>query len=36
MKFCGMQLRCIKYFPKPYELFGGDINVKVKLSKYVQ
>ena len=28
---------CIKmsqYFPKPYELFGGDINVKVDLSSY--
>ena len=23
-----------KYFPKPYELFGGDINVKVDLSNY--
>ena len=21
-------------FPKPYELFGGDINVKVDLSNY--
>ena len=28
---------CIKmsqYFPKPYEPFGGDINVKVDLSNY--
>ena len=28
---------CIKmsqYFPKPYEAFGGDINVKVDLSNY--
>ena len=28
---------CIKmrqYFPRPYELFGGDINVKVDLSNY--
>ena len=28
---------CIKisqYFPKPYESFGGDINVKVDLSTY--
>ena len=28
---------CIKlsqYFPKPYESFGGDINVKVDLSNY--
>ena len=23
-----------KYFPKPYETFGGDINVKVDLSNY--
>ena len=23
-----------KYFPKPYKLFGGDINVKVDLSNY--
>ena len=23
-----------QYFPKPYELFGGDINVKIDLSKY--
>ena len=23
-----------EYFPKPYELFGGDINVKVDLSNY--
>ena len=23
-----------QYFPKPYELLGGDINVKVDLSKY--
>ena len=23
-----------QYFPKPYELFGGDINVKVDLSVY--
>ena len=32
-----MQLHCIKisqYFPKPYELFGGDINVKVILSNF--
>ena len=31
------QFFCIKlsqYFPKPYELFGGDINVKVDLSNY--
>ena len=24
-----------KYFPKPYEPFGGDINVKVDLSNHV-
>ena len=24
-----------QYFPKPYEPFGGDINVKVDLSKYL-
>ena len=23
-----------QYFPKPYELFGGDINVKIALSNY--
>ena len=23
-----------QYFPKPYELFGGDINVKVDLYEY--
>ena len=23
-----------QYFPKPYEQFGGDINVKVNLSNY--
>ena len=33
-----MQFHCIKliqYFPKHYEPFGGDINVKVDLSSYV-
>ena len=32
-----MKLSCIKmiqYFPKPYEPFSGDINVKVDLSNY--
>ena len=32
-----MKFSCIKmsqYFPKPYEPFGGDINVKVDLSNY--
>ena len=24
-----------KYFPKPYEPFGGESNVKVDLSNYV-
>ena len=24
----------IQYFPKPYEPFGGDINIKVDLSNY--
>ena len=24
----------IQYFPKPYKLFGGDINVKVNLLNY--
>ena len=23
-----------QYFPKPYESFGGDINIKVDLSNY--
>ena len=23
-----------QYFPRPYEAFGGDINVKVDLSNY--
>ena len=23
-----------KYFPKPYEPFGGDINITVDLSNY--
>ena len=25
-----------QYFPKPYEPFGGDINVKVNLSNYAK
>ena len=25
-----------QYFPKPYELFGGDVNVKVDLSNYAR
>ena len=25
-----------QYFPKPYEPFGGDINVKVYLCNYVR
>ena len=31
------EISCIKmsqYFPKPFETFGGDINVKVDLSNY--
>ena len=27
-------IKRIQYFPKPYELFGGDINVKVDLYNY--
>ena len=23
-----------QYFPKPYEIFGGEINVKIDLSNY--
>ena len=37
MKFYQIQFYCIKaaqYFPKPYESFGGDINVKLDLSNY--
>ena len=26
--------KMVQYFPKPYEPFGGDINVKVDLSNY--
>ena len=32
-----MKFHCLKisqYFPKPYEAFGGDINVEVDLSNY--
>ena len=25
-----------QYFPKPYEPFGGEINVKVDLSNYAK
>ena len=35
--FCWFQFHCIKmnqYFPKPYEPFGGDINVQVDLLNY--
>ena len=35
--FYWLQFHCIKtsqYFPKPYELFGGDINVKSDLLNY--
>ena len=37
IQFHWMQFHCIKmsqYFLKPYEPFGGDINVKVHLSNY--
>ena len=37
MWFYWLQFQCIKisqYFPKPYEPFGGDINIKVDLSNY--
>ena len=29
-------IRMSQYFPKPYEPFGGDINVKVNLSNYAR
>ena len=34
-----MKLSCIKmsqYFPKPYEPFGGDTNIKVDLSRLLK
>ena len=34
-----MKFSCIKmsqYFPKTYEPFGGDINIKVDLSNYAK
>ena len=37
MKFCQMQFHRIKmsqYFSKPYEPFGGVINVNIDLSNY--
>ena len=37
IQFHWMQFHCIKmsqYFLKPYEPFGGDINIKVHLSNY--
>ena len=36
-RFSVVTLYCIKmsqYFSKPYETFGGDINVKADLSNY--
>ena len=34
-RFCMILLYKIsQYFPKPYEPFGGDINVKIDLSNY--
>ena len=35
--FYRLRFHCIKisqYFPKPYEPFGGDVNIKVDLSNY--
>ena len=29
-----IRIKVSQFFPKPYELFGGDINVKVDLSNY--
>ena len=37
LKFDGMRSHCIKmskYYPEPYQPFGGDINVRVDLSSY--
>ena len=31
---CFATYKMSQYFPKPYEPFGGDINVKVDLSNY--
>ena len=31
---CFYHVKMSQYFPKPYEPFGGDINVKVDLSNY--
>ena len=34
-RFCMILLyKMSQYFPKPYEPFGGDINVKTDLSNY--
>ena len=34
-RFCMILLyKMSQYFPKPYEPFGGDINVKIDLSNY--
>ena len=30
------RIKVSQYFPKPYELFGGDINVKVDLLNYAK
>ena len=30
------RIKTSQYFPKPYEPFGGDINVKVDLSNYAK
>ena len=29
------RIKMSQYFPKSYEAFGGDINIKVDLSNYV-
>ena len=37
MWFYRLQFHCIKmsqYFPKPYEPFGGDFNIKIDLPNY--
>ena len=36
MHKCDSIIKTSQYFPKPYEPFGGDINVKVDLSNYVK
>ena len=31
---CDSIIKISQYFPKPYEPFGGDVNIKVDLSSY--